>query len=67
MNPVGVGTDTAGDVYVTDQGNNRIQKFDPKGHWLRAFGDDVGGSGVDIRTVAANCQAGSAGGLGGEG
>ena len=66
MNPVGVGTDTAGDVYVTDQGNNRIQKFDPKGHWLRAFGDDVGGSGVDICTVAANCQAGSAGGLGGE-
>ena len=64
--PVGVATDAAGDVYVADNSNNRIQEFDSSGNWLRAFGGDVGGSGVDVCTVAASCQAGSSGGLGGE-
>ena len=64
--PQGVATDAAGDVYVVDTGNNRIQEFDSSGNWLRAFGADVGGSGVDVCTVAASCQAGSRGGLGGE-
>ncbi len=64
--PIGVATDAAGDVYVADYGNLRIQEFDSSGNWLRAFGADVGGSGVDVCTVAASCQAGSSGGLGGE-
>ena len=64
--PDGLAVGKAGNVDVSDAFNNRIQEFDSKGHWLRAFGDDVGGSGVDICTVAANCQAGSTGGLGGE-
>src|SRR5207248_2326938 len=64
--PDGLAVGKAGNVYVSDASNDRIQEFDSKGHWLRAFGDDVGGSGVDICTVAANCQAGSTGGLGGE-
>jgi hypothetical protein len=62
----GVATNKAGDVYVADADNSRIQEFDSKGHWLRAFGADVGGSGVDICTVAAHCHKGSGGGLGGE-
>ena len=68
--PKGVATDAAGNVYVSDLENNRIQKFDSSGHFLRAFGKDVdstqpGGS-FAICTVAANCTPGQAGGLGGE-
>jgi sugar lactone lactonase YvrE len=59
-----------GFVYVTDQGNNRIQKFAASaGAWQRAWGKNVdiaGGTGFEICTTAANCQAGSTGGLGGE-
>ena len=68
--PKGVATDAAGNVYVSDLENNRIQKFDSSGHFLRAFGKNVdstqpGGS-FAICTVAANCTPGQAGGLGGE-
>ncbi len=67
--PNGVGTDAAGNVYVADTSNNRIQKFDLEGNFLRAWGKDVdtaAGTGFEICTVAANCKAGSSGGLGGE-
>ena len=37
----GVAADAAGKVYVVDQGNLRIQKFDPSGNWERAWGKDV--------------------------
>ncbi len=47
--PQGVAIDQAtGAVYVTDQGNRRVQKFSAGGAWLRAFGQDVvspGGAG----------------------
>jgi sugar lactone lactonase YvrE len=37
LNPIGIALDSAGNVYVADTGNNRIQKFDkdgvPKGIW----------------------------------
>ena len=66
-NPVGVATDAAGNVYLADLGNHRIQKFDSSGTWERAWGKNVNGGGVfGICTVAASCQAGSQGGLGGE-
>jgi hypothetical protein len=39
--PSGVAVDGAGDVYVSDQSNNRIQKFDSSGNFLRAWGEDV--------------------------
>jgi len=37
--PTYVAVDAAGDVYVTDTLNSRIQKFDPEGHFLAQFGD----------------------------
>jgi tripartite motif-containing protein 71 len=65
--PVHLATDSAGNVYVADWGNNRIQEFNSSGTWERAWGKAVnGGSVFGVCTVAANCLAGSAGGLGGE-
>jgi DNA-binding beta-propeller fold protein YncE len=67
--PVGVAVDSAGSVYVADQGDNRIEKYDSQGNFLRTWGKDVdtnGGIGFEICTVAASCKAGAGGGLGGE-
>src|SRR6266511_2975343 len=73
--PAGAGTDAAGNVYVADTFNHRIEKFDSSGSFLRAWGKDVvsagpgnTGTGFEI-CVAANgdtCKAGAGGGLGGE-
>jgi sugar lactone lactonase YvrE len=65
-NPFGVGTDTAGAVYVTDANLFRVQKFDTSGAFLRAWGKNVGGAGVGLCTVAASCQPGTSGAQGGE-
>jgi tripartite motif-containing protein 71 len=72
--PFGVATDSAGNVYVTDGINRRVEKFDSNGNFLRAWGKDViktggtgdTGTGFEICTVAADCQAGTSGTLGGE-
>jgi DNA-binding beta-propeller fold protein YncE len=39
--PTGVAADPAGKVYVADQFNERIQKYDSAGNWERAWGKDV--------------------------
>jgi streptogramin lyase len=36
--PSGVAIDSSGNLYVVDQGNNRVEKFDPEGKLLAAFG-----------------------------
>jgi DNA-binding beta-propeller fold protein YncE len=63
--PNAVASDPAGNVYVADTGNDRIQKFDSAGNFVLAWGRNVDGvnpsTGFEICTVAANCQAGSAG------
>jgi DNA-binding beta-propeller fold protein YncE len=67
--PVGLATDSAGNVYVADQGNERIQKFDSAGGFKRAWGSNVDsanpGTGFEKCDVAANCVAGDPGGAGG--
>lgn len=40
-NPVGITMDSAGDLYVVDQGNNRIQKFDSNGNYIMQFGSGL--------------------------
>ena len=64
--PEGVATDAAGNVYVGDQANHRIQKFDATGTFQRAWGKDVGGPGANLCTVAGSCQTGTIGGAGSE-
>ena len=65
-----VAADGAGNVYVADYGNNRIQKFDSFGNFVLAWGKDVvagnGTTGYEVCTVAAACKPGSKGGHGGE-
>ena len=55
---------TSGDVYVTDQGNHRVDEFEEDGEFVRAFGLNVGGTGVDACTSA--CVVGTSGAGAGE-
>jgi sugar lactone lactonase YvrE len=68
--PQGVATDGAGNVYVAEEVNHRVQEFGSNGQFIRAWGKDVDAAnpstGFEICTVAANCKAGVGGGLGGE-
>jgi sugar lactone lactonase YvrE len=69
IHDIGIAADSAGNVYVADPQNNRIQKFDSSGNFLGAWGRDVvagGGTEFEVCTVAANCKAGATGQLGGE-
>jgi hypothetical protein len=50
---------TSHDVYVADTDNHRIAQFSPTGTFIRAFGADVGGAGVDVCTLS--CVAGTPG------
>jgi sugar lactone lactonase YvrE len=43
--PSDIAVDEKGNVYVLDSGNHRIQKFDPKGHFLASFGRQGQGPG----------------------
>lgn len=43
--PGWVATDGAGHVYVTDRGNNRVQKFDEVGNFITAWGTPGSGDG----------------------
>jgi DNA-binding beta-propeller fold protein YncE len=44
-NPRGVATDAAGNLYVADLGNSRVQKFSSEGEFLAAFGKHGSGEG----------------------
>jgi hypothetical protein len=73
--PQGVAVDQAtGDVYVTDSGFQRVQRFSAKGQFEETFGKDVvqsgqpgdTGTGTETCTVASECKRGESGEAGGE-
>ena len=43
--PVSIAVDSAGNVYVTDAGNNRIQKFTSAGAYVTQWGSEGSGNG----------------------
>jgi len=67
--PQGIAIDqSTGAVYVTDQGNRRIQKYTASGEFTWAAGWDVTTGGVttfETCAVAANCKTAVAAGAGG--
>ncbi len=64
-NPYGAAVDAAGNVYISDQSNSRIQKFDNSGNFLLAWGWDVvagnAETGFEICTPSDTCQSGAYG------
>ncbi len=61
----GVDVDTSGNVYIADEQNHRVQKFDKDGNFLLAWGSGVnGGSGYE--TCTSGCVAGVTGSAEGE-
>src|SRR3954469_24548316 len=55
--PYQAAIDSSGNLLVTDPDNWRIDEFAPDGSFIKAFGKDVGGAGVNVCTTI--CQAGA--------
>jgi NHL repeat len=69
--PSAVASDPAGNVYVGENTNNRVQKLDSAGNFQLALGKDViddgpGNTDFEICTAPATCKVGENGALGGE-
>lgn len=58
--PRDVALDSAGNVFVANYSNRRIEVFSADGAFIRAFGKDVNPSGGDVCTDATQCQRGAA-------
>jgi DNA-binding beta-propeller fold protein YncE len=56
--PNGVTTDEAGNIYVVDTGNDRIQKFDSDGNFLLMWGWGVRTGASQFQICPSDCQAG---------
>ncbi len=55
LQAMGLATDSSGNVYVADAGNQRVSEFSPTGAWIRDFGSagtGVGQFSGDLRGVA---------------
>jgi hypothetical protein len=64
--PVGVATDSSGDVYVADEDNVRIDEFSATGGFLKAYGWGVADGASQFETCTTTCQAGIMGGGAGQ-
>jgi hypothetical protein len=64
--PTDVATDSSGDVYVADSGNQRIDEFSAGGSFIRAYGWGVSDGASQFETCTSTCQAGIAGGGAGQ-
>jgi DNA-binding beta-propeller fold protein YncE len=67
--PAYIASDGAGSIYVTDEGNNRVNQFTTDGAFVRALGFDVrpgGGTGLEVCTSATRCRRGRPGGGAGQ-
>ena len=49
VNETGVGPANAGDVYVADEANNRIERFDSSGNFISAWGKDTIAAAINER------------------
>jgi hypothetical protein len=61
FNVRGVAADAAGNVYLADTGNLRIQKLDPAGNFVAAWGWGVQDGASAYQVCTAGCRSGLAG------
>ena len=60
--PSGVAVnETSGDVYVVDAGNDRVERFDPNGYFIGAWGWGVSDGKAEFETCTSVCQCGHRG------
>jgi DNA-binding beta-propeller fold protein YncE len=69
VNSTGAGPANAGDIYVADEYNNRVQRFDEDGNFISAWGADViqagkpgdvaGTNPFEICTTSTDCKQGA--------
>ena len=64
--PAGVATDSSGDVYVSDEGNQRIDEFSATGGFIGAWGWGVSDGASPFETCTSTCRPGLAGGGAGQ-
>ncbi|HEY1515049.1 MAG TPA: hypothetical protein VGF91_01440 [Solirubrobacteraceae bacterium] len=64
--PAGVATDSSGDVYVSDEGNQRIDEFSATGGFITAWGWGVSDGASSFETCTSTCRPGLAGGGAGQ-
>ncbi len=62
----GVATNSSGDVYVADIGNDRIDEFSAAGAFIKAYGWGVSDGASQFETCTSTCRAGLAGGGAGQ-
>jgi tripartite motif-containing protein 71 len=65
----GDAADRAGNVYVTDSANDRVNQYTSSGGFVRSWGFSVvpgGGSGFGVCTTATGCETGVPGGAAGQ-
>jgi sugar lactone lactonase YvrE len=58
-NPRGIASDSAGNIFVADTGNGRIEKFSPSGNLLSTMGSKGSGRGVAAPTGIAVDRSGN--------
>jgi sugar lactone lactonase YvrE len=59
--PVGVAVDGAGNVWVADAGNDRVEEFSSTGTFTTMFGWGVKNGKAEAETCTSSCKAGIAG------
>jgi sugar lactone lactonase YvrE len=60
-NPNGIAIDPAGNLWVADTGNNRVDKFSPRGAFLATWGWNVQSNAGAFQICTQGCQTGSSG------
>ena len=62
----GVTVDASGNVWATDEGNNRVEEFTSIGTFVKMFGWGVADGVAKFETCTASCHAGIQGSGNGE-
>jgi YD repeat-containing protein len=62
----GVTVDSSGNVWTTDEGNNRVEEFTATGTFIKMFGWGVADGAAKFETCTASCHAGLQGAGNGE-